>query len=73
MTGRSHRTGGIETSGLAAAILNLPLPVTCDSVGNASVEKFTPENVGVAAGIFVLAPTEAEMPLGGNLPPASDT
>ena len=53
----SHQTRDMETSGLAAAILNLPLPVTCDSVGNASVEKFTPENGGVAAEIFVLSPT----------------
>ena len=59
----------METCGLAAAILNFLLPVTCSDVGIASVEKFDPENGGVAVGIFVLSPTEAEIPLGGNLPP----
>ena len=54
---------------MAAAILNFLLPVTCSDVGIASVEKFDPENGGVAVGIFVLSPTEAEIPLGGNLPP----
>ena len=51
----------METSGLAAAILNFPLPVTCDSVRNASVELADLENGGLGAGIFGLGRTKAEI------------
>ena len=59
----------METSGLTAAILKFPLPVTCIKVGNEWVKKFDPENGEWPLKFFVLSPTEAEIPLGVINPP----
>jgi len=54
---------------ISAAILDFWLPVSFGSVTDSTVEKFDPENIGVAVGILFLAILEAEIPLGVVLPP----
>ena len=39
------------------------------SVTDSAIEKVDPENMGLAVGILFLASLEAEMHLGGSLPP----
>ena len=51
----------MNTSCLAAAILDFPLPVAFGSVGNRTIELADPENVGVAVEIFFLSHLEAEI------------
>jgi len=48
----------------SAAILVFWLPVSSGSVTDSTIEKFDPENMGVAVGIFFLASLEAEIPWG---------
>ena len=52
-----------------AAMLDLWLPVSSHSVGHNSIEKFDPENGGVAVGISFLSHLEVEICLGEILPP----
>jgi len=49
---------------ISAAILDFWLPVSSGSVTDSNVEKFDPENIGVAVGILFLASLEAEIPGG---------
>src|SRR5664279_635101 len=51
---------------LAAAILDFPLPVRSDSIGNGTIRKPDPENMGVAVGISLLSCLEAEKTLGSG-------
>jgi len=54
---------------ISAAILDFWLPVSSGSVTDSTIERFDPENMGVAVGILFLASLEAEIPLGVVLPP----
>jgi len=47
---------------ISAAILDFWLPVSSGSVTDSTIEKFDPENMGVAIGILFLASLEAEIP-----------
>jgi hypothetical protein len=49
--------------------LGFPLNGMSDNVGDSTVEKFDPINIGVAAGILFLSALELEIHLGGILPP----
>ena len=53
----------------SAAILDFWLPVSSGSVTDSAIEKFDPENIGVAVGIWFLASLEAEIHLGGSFSP----
>jgi hypothetical protein len=52
-----------------AAILNFLLNGLSDSVGVSIIEKFDPENIGVAAGILFLSALELEIHLEGKFYP----
>ena len=52
-----------------AAILDLRLNGTVYKIGDTTIKKFDPENMGVAAGISFLSALELEIPLGGNSTP----
>jgi len=56
---------------ISAPILDLLLPVSSGSVTDSTIEKFDPQNIGVAIGILFLASLEAEVPLygGGSFTP----
>jgi len=43
------------------------------SVTDSTIEKFDPENMGLAVGILFLGSLEAEIPLGAVLPPSTQT
>jgi len=58
---------------ISAAILDFWLPVSSGNVTDSTIEKFEPENMGVAVGILFLANLEAEIPLGGNFTPLPST
>jgi len=59
---------------ISATILDLWLPVSSGSVTDSTIEKFDPENMGVAVGILFLASLEAEIPLAVVLhPPSTQT
>jgi len=49
---------------ISAVILDFWLPVSSGSVTGSTIEKFDPENIGVAVGILFLASLEAKIPLG---------
>jgi len=49
--------------------LDFCLPVESGSVTNSTIEKFDPENMGIAVGILFLASLEVEIPLGGSFTP----
>jgi len=51
------------------AILNFWVKESPDKVSTRTVEKLTPENMGIAFGILALGGTEPEIHLGGHLPP----
>ena len=53
----------------SAAILDLRLNGTVYKIGDTTIKKFDPENMGVAAGISFLSALELEIPLGVILPP----
>mgnify|MGYP003401660080 FL=1 len=53
----------------SAAILDLRLNGTVYKIGDTTIKKFDPENMGVAAGISFLSALELEIPLGGNSTP----
>jgi len=58
-------------SGLAAAILDLQLKTTSGDVACSAIESGTPENIGIAVGISLIAALEPEISWGGGviLPP----
>jgi len=59
---------------ISAAILDLWVPVSYGSVTDSTIEKFDPENMGVAVGLLFLAGIEAEIPLGSSfIPPSKQT
>jgi len=49
--------------------LNFGVKESPDKVSIGTVEKLTPENMGIAFGILALGGTEPEIHLGGHLPP----
>jgi len=51
---------------ILADILDFWLSVSSGNVTDSIIEKFDPENTGVAVGIVFLASLEAEIPRGGN-------
>ena len=53
----------------SAAILDLRLNGTVYKIGDTTIKKFDPENMGVAAGISFLSALELEIHLGGNSTP----
>jgi len=53
-------SGDTSTSGLAAAILNLSLPVRSDSIVGITVWLLDPGNVGLAVGIALLLCVQLE-------------
>ena len=53
----------------SVAILDFWLPVPFGNVTDSTIEKLDPENMGVAVGIWFIACLEAEIHLGGSLPP----
>jgi len=55
-------SGDMSTSGLAAAILNLLLPVRSDSILRITVGLLDPEKVGLAVGIALLLCVQLEFP-----------
>jgi hypothetical protein len=57
------------TSVLLPPSLNFRLNGLSDRVGVSTIEKFDPENIGVAVGILFLSALELEIHLGGSLPP----
>ena len=50
-------------------MLDFRLNGLSDNVGVSTIEKFNPENMGVAAGISFLSALELEIHLGEILPP----
>jgi hypothetical protein len=58
-----------ENFRFTAAILDFRLNGLSDRVGVSTIEKFDPENMGVAAGILFLSALELEIHLGGNSTP----
>jgi len=56
---------------ISAVILDFWLPVSSGIVTDSTIEKFNPENMGVAVGILFLASLEAEIPRGVVLDPPS--
>ena len=56
----SSGSGDIGTSGLEAAILNLPLPVWSDRICASPIRLLDLKNVGSAVGISFLSHLEAE-------------
>ena len=55
------RLYNISTSGLAAAIFKIRLPVTSGSICSSAVELLDPENGGLAVGTKLLSSLEAEI------------
>ena len=53
----------------SAAILDLRLNGTVYKIGDTTIKKFDPENMGVAAGISFLSALELEIHMGVILPP----
>ena len=53
----------------SAALLDLRLNGTVYKIGDTTIKKFDPENMGVAAGISFLSALELEIPLGVNSTP----
>ena len=51
------------------AILNFWVKESPDKVSTRTIEKLTPENMGIAFGILALGGTKPEIHLGGHLPP----
>jgi len=49
---------------ISAAILDVWLLVSSESVTDSTIEKFDPEKIGVAVGILFSASLEAEIPPG---------
>ena len=49
--------------------MDFRLPVSSGTVADSTVEKFDPENMGVAVGILFLSGLQAEIHLGVLLPP----
>jgi len=49
--------------------LNFGVKESPDKVSISTVEKLTPENMGIAFGILALGGIEPEIHLGGHLPP----
>jgi len=59
---------------ISAAILDFWLSVSSVSATDSTIQKFDPENMGVAVGIVFLTSLEAEIPLGiVLLPPSTQT
>ena len=56
-------------SDFSAAIWGLQLNGTVCKLADATIKKFDPENIGVAAGISFVSALELEIPLGGNSTP----
>jgi len=54
-------SGDMSTSGLAAAILNLSLPVRLDNIVGITVGLLNPENSGLAVGIALLSCVQVEI------------
>jgi len=54
-------SGDMSTFGLAAAILNLLLPVRSDSILGITVGLLDPENIGLAVGIALLLFVQVEI------------
>jgi len=52
----------MSTSGLAAAMLDLSLPVTSDSIVGITVGLLDPENIGLAVRIALLLYVQLEFP-----------
>jgi len=52
----------MSTSGLAAAIFHLSLPVRSDSIVGITVGLLDPENIGLAVGIALLSCVQLEFP-----------
>jgi len=57
-------SGDTSTSGLAAAILDLSLPVCLDSIVGITVGLLDPKNIGLAVGIALLSCVQVEFPHG---------
>jgi len=55
-------SGDMNTSGLAAAILDLLFPVRSDSIVGITVGLLDPENIGLAVGIVLLLCVQLEFP-----------
>jgi len=55
-------SGDMSTSGLAATILDLSLPVWSDSIVDITVVLLDPENTGLAVGIALLLCVQLEFP-----------
>jgi len=54
-------SGDMSTSGLAATILDLSLPVRSDSIVGISVGLLEPENIGLAVGIALLSCVQVDI------------
>jgi len=52
----------MSTSGLAAAILDLSLPVRSDSIVGITVGLLDPKNIGIAVGIALLSCVQLKFP-----------
>jgi len=57
------KSGDMSTSGLAATILDLSLPVRSDSMVGISVGLMDPKNIGLAVGIALLSCVQLEFPM----------
>jgi len=55
-------SGDMRISGLAAAVLDLSLPVRSDSIAGIAVGLLDPENIGLAVGIALLSCVQLEFP-----------
>jgi len=55
-------SGDMSTSGLAAAILDLSLPVRSDSIVGITVRLLYPEKISLAVGIGLLLCVQQEFP-----------
>jgi len=51
----------MSTSGLAAAILDVSLPVSSDSIVGITVGLLDPENIGLAVGIALILCVQVEI------------
>ena len=56
-------SGDMRTSGLAAAILTLSLPVRSDSIVSITIELLDPDNIDLAVGIALLSCVQVELPM----------
>jgi len=55
-------SGDMSTSGLAAAILDLSLPVKLDSIVSITLGLLDPEHIGITVGIALLLYVQLEFP-----------